>query len=119
MDIISINQQITDNILLLRKTRDQLKVRAEDKAKAIGEYEKALAITLVKLRNGEAFEIDGQIIVDPPVSIMDKLAKGICYKESIARDIAESNYKNAVLALESIKAIINALQSMLRYTDET
>lgn len=119
MDIITINRQITDNIILLRKIRDQLKFRADDKAKALGEYEKKLAVTILKLRNSESVEFEGETITNPPVSIIEKLAKGICYKESIARDIAESNYKNAIIGLQSVQAIINALQSMLRYVDES
>jgi len=118
MDIITINERITKGILLLRKTREQLRKRAEEKAKAIADYEKSLAVTLIKLRNGEAFRIDGEIAVDPPVSIMEKLAKGICYKESIAKDLAETNYKNGIVALETIKAEINALQSILKYLEE-
>ena len=118
MDIISINLQISENIALLRKTRDALKVRAEEKAQANADYEKQLAITILKLRNGQPIEIEGHKITDPPVSILEKVAKGACYKESIAKDIAEANYKNAVLGLQAIQSIINALQSMLKYTEE-
>lgn len=117
MDIITINQQINDNIQLLRKTRDSLKLRAEDKARAAGEYEKEIAVTLLRLRNNDPVEFEGRTIENCPVSIMEKTAKGICYKQSIEKDIAESNYKNAVHALQSVQAIINALQSMLRYID--
>jgi len=119
MDIISINKQITDNIILLRKTRDSLKLRAEDKAKAIGEYEKKIAITMLELRNGKVVMLDGKEVAYSSATGLEKIAKGVCYKESIARDLAESNYKNAVSALNGIQAIINALQSMLRYADES
>ena len=119
MEIVNINQQIIDNIKLLRQTRDALSIRARDKANAIGEYEKAIAVTMLKFRNREPVEFEGQEIIDPPVSIMEKLAKGVCYKESIARDIAESNYKNATLGLQAIHTTINALQSILRYVDES
>ena len=118
MDIISINKQITENVLLLRKTRDMLRLRAEDKANANGEYEKAVAITMINLKNGKVALLDGKEISYPSATGLEKIAKGVCYKESIAKDIAESNYKNAVYALQSTQAIINALQSMLRYTDE-
>ncbi len=116
MDIITINEQIFENIKLLRQTRDTLRLRAQDKAQANGEYDKQIAITLLKLRNGEPVTFEGEEVINPPVSIMDKIAKGICYKESIAKDVAESNYKNASLGLQAIQSIINALQSVLRFT---
>jgi len=119
MDIISINNQIKDNILLLRKTRDTLKVRGEDKAEALGTYEKSLAQTLIKLRNGQLLELEGEEITNPPATIMRDIAKGIVYKERIVLDLAESNYKSATVALDAIKTTINALQSQLRYVDET
>ena len=119
MDIQNINTQITNNIKLLRETRDALKIRANDKAKALGEYEKAIALTMLRLRNGQKVELDGEEVVYSSATGLEKIAKGVCYKESIARDIADSKYKNAVLALQAIHTTINALQSMLRYVDET
>ena len=117
MEIIEINKEITKNILLLRQTVDSLRLRANDKAKAIGEYEKAIAVTMLKLRNGEVVNLDGEEVSYGSATGLEKIAKGVCYKESIARDIAESNYKNATIALQAIQTIINALQSKLKYVE--
>ena len=117
-DIISINQSIAENIVALGKMRDSLRIRAEDKANAAGEYEKAIALTIIQLKNGIPFDFEGEIIEKPPATITEKIAKGICYRQSIQKDLTESYYKNTVLSLQTIQTIINAFQSILKYSDE-
>lgn len=119
MDIISINKALTENIIALGKMRDSLRIRAEDKSNAIGEYDKAIAKTIIQLKNGIPFDFEGETIVNPPATITEKIAKGICYKEGIQKDLTEGYYKNAVLSLQTIQTIINAFQSILRYVDDT
>ena len=93
-------------------------MRGKDKAVSIGEYEKVLAQTLIQLKNGKAMKLGEDEIVNPPATITVQIAKGICFKEKIAMELAESKYKSAVVGLEAVKTTIVALQSILKYTDE-
>jgi len=119
MEINNIAKKITENILLLATTRDQLKERATKKAEAMAEYEKELSKTIIQLKNGVRFKIDD--IETPeklPVTIIEKVAKGICYQEKLNAELAEAEYKNCIVAMRSIEVSINAYQSINRYLDE-
>jgi len=118
MDIISVAQQIESKIKTLEQGRKLLQERAENKANTIAEYEKALAKILIKLRNGITFEFEGEKIKDPPATITEKIARGLVYKERIAMDLAESEYKNAIEGLRCIEAELNGWQSINRYLSE-
>lgn len=115
MDILTTNQNIEKKIKQLDSAQQLLKERAEAKAETIAKYEKQIAITLIKLKNGQVFELDGEKIENPPVSICEKLAKGICWKEKLDMEKAEAEYKNIVKGLESLEAQLNGYQSILRY----
>jgi len=118
MEILKVAEQIEIKIKTLEKGRTLLQERAENKAKSIAEYEKQLAKILIKLRNGVAFDLDGEKIKDPPASYTERIAKGLCYKEKIAMDLAESEYKNAIEGLRCIEAELNGWQSINRYLQE-
>ena len=114
MDIVDINQQITKEILNLRNATNELMVRAKDKANALGQYEKKLAQTMLTLKNGQTVLLDGKEEVYNTATGLEKIAKGVCYKESIALDLAESKYRNVQVYIKSCETVINALQSQLR-----
>ena len=118
MDLITIRNKIEENLKLLRATSRELKIRSKDKAEAIGNYEKKIAVTMLKLRQGQVVELDGEEVAYSVTTGLDKIAKGVCYKESIALDLAESAYKNAVIGIQTVQVEINALQSILRYMEE-
>ena len=118
MDLITIRNKIEENIKLLRATSRELKIRSKDKSEALGNYEKKLAQIMIKLRNGQVVNLAGEEVGYGSATGLEKIAKGVCYKESIALDLAESAYKNAVVGIQTIQAEINAYQSILRYFDE-
>jgi len=116
-DVIEVATEIHSKIHLLAKGRALLQERAEAKAKAIGEYYKAKAKVAMQLRQGVAFKLDGVNIKDPPISNVETLTRGICWREKIARDLAESEYTNAIKGLDSIKAELNGLQSVFKHLE--
>jgi len=118
MEIVRVAAEIEKKIATLEKGRALLQERATNKANSIAEYEKALAKTLIKLRNGVAFDWDGEKIKDPPASYTERIAKGLCYKEKIAMDLAESEYKNAIEGLRCIESELNGWQSINRYLQD-
>ena len=117
MEPIKIAGEIREAIDRIRLGRTDLQRRAENKAKTLAEYEKTVSIVLIKLRNGVSYVLDGEKIKDPPVSIAEKVAKGICWKEKLAAEQAEAEYRNAVIGMQALLAELNGLQSIFRHLD--
>jgi hypothetical protein len=114
MDVIDTNRAIENKIALLSQCRSQLQKRAEEKAKAIADYDKAIAICMLRMKNKQLMELDGQKIEDPPNTLVEKLAKGICWKERLDMEKADSLYKALISSMDSIQAEMNGLQSISR-----
>ena len=91
------------------------KRRTESKASKETEYEKALAITLIKLKNGVKFRFEDQDVINPPTTIVEKIAKGICWNEKLAMEESDMSYKSAITNLNAVQSELNALQSLHKY----
>lgn len=118
MDVISVATKIENKIKLLEIGRALIKERGIKKATLKGTYEKAIAITIMKLKNDVAFELEGVTVKSPAATVSEKIAKGICYQECIDLEIADSNYKAAIVGMSAIQAELNGYQSIFRYLDE-
>lgn len=118
MQVVSVAEEIEKRIKLLTRTKEELRERTEAKANAIAEYEKRLAIVIIGLKNGKEFEIDGEKIQNPPATIIEKVAKGVCWREKLEMDKAETSYKSLITAIECIKAELNGYQSIYKHLDE-
>ena len=114
-DVIQISTQIQAKIQELDRALAQVALRADSKAIAIAEYEKVLAITILKLKNGKDMELGGERVGTSPVSVMEKIAKGICWQEKLAMEKADAQYKNLMAGLKVCEAQMNALQSIFRH----
>ena len=113
-DIISISQQIEAKIKEIDRIRAEIKQRGEDKANTASEYDKQIALTLIGLKNGKVYTLEGQTINDPPATKTEKIARGICWEAKLEMDKAEANYKSILSNLEAVKAQLNGLQSIYR-----
>ena len=118
MEIIKVSEQIELKIKTLEKGRALLQERATNKAETDALYDKAMARTLIQLKNGVKFTLDDQVIENPPASYCEKIARGICWKEKLAANLAESEYKNAIEGLRCIEAELNGWQSINRYLQD-
>ena len=118
MDILSVSQSIETKIKSLELGRELLRDRAENKAQAISEYDKYMAIALIQLKNGVEFEFEGEKIQKPPASIMEKIAKGICFQHKLDMELAEAQYKNAIVGMSAIQAELNGFQSIYRHLEQ-
>jgi len=74
---------------------------------------------LIQLRNGIEFELDGELVKDPPATLCESISRGICYKEKIAEETAITEYKNAITGMMALEAELNGLQSIYRHLDNT
>ena len=117
MDIIKISKEITRCILALRKLTDELDVRVSDKAYSVGEYEKKLAQTMLELRNGKVVLFDGKEESYSQTTGLERVAKGICYKERIKQDLTDSALRALYVKMDNVKTEIMALQSKLKYIE--
>jgi len=119
MEVLEIAKQIKKLINLIDVLKSNIKDRGIEKAVASADYEKVIALTIIKLRNGKEFEFKGEIISDPPVTIIEKIAKGICYKEKLELEKAEAMYKSLITNLQATEAQLNAYQSLNKYLDNS
>ena len=118
MDMISVSQSIENKILELERLRSKLKTYAQEKAKSYAEYEKKLAITIIRLKNGEIVDIEGNTVENPPATISEKIARGYCWQEALNRDKAEAEYKALITTVQAIQAEMNGYQSIFRHLEE-
>ena len=108
MDIKSIADEIEKKIRELESGRKIIGQRAEKKAEAIANYDKALAIKIITLKN------EGT-----PLSIVDKIARGECWQEKLEMEKAEGMYRAAVSGMDSLAAELNGWQSIYRHLSHT
>ena len=116
-ELLQISKEIKTKIELLESMRKVVKDRGDKKAIAISEYEKIIAITIIELKNGIEKELDGRVIKNPPITIIDKIAKGICYKEKHEMEKYAAMYKSAIINIQTVSIELNALQSIFRHLD--
>ncbi len=118
MNVIDVSEKIQGKIAEIDKFRKVLRERAEKKAQTVAEYDKQIALILMGLRNGKSYELDGEKITDPPTTIMEKIAKGICWKEKLEMDTAEVLYKSVITNLDCVCSQLNGFQSINRYLEK-
>jgi len=118
MEQMLISNEIMTRIRLLDKCIKELDVRAELRDSLNAKLDKDMAVVVLSLRNGKEFNLDGEVVKDPPVSVIDRIAKGICWEKSLERDRAESSYSNLLRGIDAVKTQINALQSLNKFQHE-
>ena len=63
-------------------------------------------------------DIEGEVIKDPPATALEKIAKGICYKEKLEMDKADAEYKSLITYIDIVESQLNGWQSINRYLSE-
>jgi len=117
MEVAKVAKQIEDKIKLLEDGRIKLQGAANDKATFSAMYDLAIAKTLIMLENGKSFELEGQAVKNPPKSIMEKIAKGICWEEKLKSDQADTTYKAVISKMNAIQAELNGYQSIYKHLE--
>lgn len=118
IEVIEVSKQIEKRIELLALARKGLAERASLKAVTIADYDKAIAITLIKLREGVEIEFEGHKIKGLPVSVMEKIAKGMCWQERLVMEEAIAGYSVAVSGMRSLEVELQGYQSIYRHLSE-
>ena len=111
-DALSTRQKIEYSISEIESLISELDDIAQLKANGAANYDKALAVTILKLRNGVIREFEGQKIDSLPATVLVNIAKGIIYQESYDKEAGEALYKSLITKIEARKAILNGQQSV-------
>lgn len=118
MDLLKVAKLINLKIEELEKLKSDLEPLARDKALKMAQYDLVLAKTIITLRSGVSVEMEGIAVKEESVSLMDKLAKGVIWKEKMEMDLSESLYKNCIKKIDITEAQLNGFQSINRYLSE-
>ena len=123
MELLKVVSEINKRILLLEAGRKLLQERAEKKAHKSALYDKEVALTTLKLKSSkyEPFMSDyglSEKDLPMPVTLIDKVTKGICWKHKLEADLAESEWKVALIGLDTLQSELSALQSIYKHLEE-
>ena len=106
-NVINVANAIDHKIKQLEQMRAAIKQRATDKAMAISEYDKALAKSILMLREK-----------GHPTTIIEKVAKGECWSARYDMELADGLYKSLISNMNCVQAELNGLQSINRHLSE-
>lgn len=114
MDLMELATEIHNKIKLLEKMRIEIRSRAEAKAEMNAIYSKQIALTIIQLKNGKIFELDGEVISGEsmPANLLEKIAKGICWEAQLNADKADGLYKAIISNIDAVQSELNGLQSV-------
>ena len=114
-EVVNLSDEILRKNQILENMRREIRGRSERKAKAISNYDKRLALIMIKLRNGVDITFEGQQVKDTPTTIIEKIARGMCWKERLEMEEADAEYKSLITNIETVKAEMNGLQSINKH----
>lgn len=118
MEVVKIASKIQTCLNLLEAYRQKVHALGDRKAQAIAEYEKTLAVTILKLKNNRIAEYEGQPVDSLPASLLEKVARGICWKQKLEVETSEALYKNAVATVQALQAELSAYQTLFNHLEE-
>jgi hypothetical protein len=87
--------------------RRDIEAKGNARAKAISNYDKQMKIAIVTLKDEGKF----------PVTLIEKIAKGVCNDHREKLELAEVAYKACISNLEALKAQLNGYQSLYKHLD--
>ena len=116
--MINLADEILKKIQEINTIRAEIIKRGEAKANAIGNYDRAMALVIIQLKNGVEFDLHGVKIKEPAATYLKEIAKGLCEVEKIEMEKHEMLYKSVLTNLEATLAQLNAFQSLFRYQQE-
>jgi len=117
MDTITLYQRINNASQEIQRLVNQLDSLGQEAAKAEAEYDKQMAITLVRLRNGEELDLYGIKIKDPPASTSERIAKGLCSEARYKATLADNALRACQTKLRATMAVLSGRQSQNKYLE--
>jgi DNA integrity scanning protein DisA with diadenylate cyclase activity len=116
-DIISISERIDKKIAELGEYAKRIRPLIDDISNAEEEFEKKYAKTLMLLKNGIEFELDGVKIINPPAASVKEIARGICFKEKVNVDKTELLFRGLMKTIDILTTQMDGLRSQNKYLE--
>lgn len=107
MDALTIAKKIYEKLNELEGQKVELKTSIQSKVNAQVDYDKALALEILKLRDKGI-----------PISIVEKVAKGNIWEKTLDLERSEGVLKGVESNIRSTQAQLNGLQSINKYFAE-
>ena len=114
-DILDNKARIEQKIIALEEERNLLLGLSMERAIAISNYDRAIALTMLKLMNEQLLNFENQEIKKVSVTTAKDFAKGICWREKLKVEESDGKYRACVSNIDCIKAELNGLQSINRH----
>jgi len=115
--------EIKKKIAEIKNARSGIFDAAKEKGNSISNYDRAIALTILKIKNGLITEMadpeTGEVVQIPqlPATVIPQIAKGLCWMESGRKEEAEALYRAILSNIEAIKSELNGLQTITKYID--
>jgi len=118
MELFAVSSKIQEKINLLETGRKELSKRSQKRAEKVANYEKELGITILKLKNNAIKEYEGMSCENLPATVIEKIAKSIVWADKLEAELAETEYKNAVVGIHCVESELNGYQSIFKHLTE-
>jgi hypothetical protein len=118
MEVLQVADLIREKIQELEQERPKLLDQAQAKAQAISNYDRAVAIAVLKIKNGTITQLDGENIGKVAANLIPYIAKGLCFKECFDKEAEENGYRAILSNIQAIQAELNGCQSLNRNLSE-
>jgi len=115
MELLNISEEIKQKVKLLENMRAEIRERAERKSAALADYNKQMAITIIKLKNKSITEWEGEEIKATASNEIEKIAKGMCWEAKLEKEKATALYKALISNIDAVQAELNGYQSINRH----
>lgn len=114
--------EVSDEIRKICSELQSLYAKLDDYARAkvvaSSDYEKELALVMLRLRSGGTLQLGEEESKDIPTTIIEKVSRGHCWHWALERDKADIKYRNLIKKIDIKQAQLNAWQSINRHLQE-
>jgi hypothetical protein len=117
METTQVAEEIEKKIKELDILKEKIKMYADKKAQAQTLYDLELAKIIIGLKNGLQYQLGDKTIENPPATLIEKIARGICWEKGLEKEKADAEYKGLITKIETVCAQLNGWQSINRHLD--
>lgn len=112
LDIQTTADKIEIKISEIETLAERLEQAGLEKANTSVNYDKAIAVITLQLRNGIIKEFEGEQVGNLPATLIPTIAKGICFREAFDKEMGDTGYKSLITRIDAHKAVLNGYQSI-------
>ena len=118
MDLLQVAKLINEKIKAIEVERNKLETLANNKARYESEYDRELAVVIIKLKTGTPITVEGNEIVNPPATIIERIARGATWESKLRYETANGLYKAVISNISALESQMCGFQSINKYLSE-